>query len=477
MEDSIIGRSYEKKSMTKLLKSKKSEFLVMYGRRRIGKTYLIREFYKEHIIFKCSGINTPTMEDQLDVFYESLLRSGLPATSAPTSWLEAFRMVKVLVDNTTSKKRKVIFIDEISWLDTQRSKFIHALSHFWNTYCSERRDIILIVCGSVSTWIKEHILDDTGELHNRHTKKIRLLPFSLYETEAFLKYNQVNLSKKDVAELYMLIGGIPYYLEAVEGGRSIPQIMDDLFFGAGAVLRGEYSNLYRALFKNHELHEAIVSALSEKNMGLTRQGILSATKLKSGGTFTNVLLQLELCGFIKKIYPIDKKKEDVLYRLMDEYSIFYHQYIKSGNIKSGQALGHSRSFNIWTGFAFENLCIRHVRHIAKALGISGIDYHEYSFKDKAKTTGSGAQIDLIIDRADNAVNIIEAKFYKDKYALPLSEAQKIRNRVQRYVNKTKTKKTIFKTLITPYGAVKNEHYLSEITNDIVVDKLFVNVAL
>lgn len=471
----IIGRSHEQMALQKLLDSMKSEFLTIYGRRRVGKTFLIREFYKSHTVFRCSGINSNRMEDQLEVFYEGMLQSGLLAISPPSSWLEAFRALKFHINSLKTKKKKVIFLDEISWLDTPRARFVPALSHFWNTYCVERNDIILVVCGSVSTWITENVLNNRGELHNRSTKRIRLKPFSLYETESFLKHRRVSLSRKDIAQLYMLVGGIPYYLETVDPGKSIPQIMDDLFFGELPALDNEYENLYPALFKNSDHHISVVSALSKKNMGLTRQEILDVTGLKSGGSFTKVLTELESCGFIKSLQPIDKKKEDVLYRLMDEYSIFYHKYIKPKRITSGIGLGNTRSFNIWSGFTFENLCIRHSKHIAYALGISGTDWSIYSFKDKAKT-GEGAQIDLILDRPD-AINIIEAKYYNDVYKMSLSEARKIRNRVQSFLDKTQSKKSIFRILITPYGAKKNEHYLSEITNDLVIDDLYVDIAI
>jgi len=476
MERTIIGRTHEKKVMKKLLENPRSEFLAIYGRRRVGKTFLIREYYKKNTVFHCSGINIKTMDDQLNIFYEALLAAGLAATSAPTSWLEAFRALKVVIDGTKSKKKKVIFLDEVSWLDTPRSNFIPALSHFWNTYCESRTDIILVVCGSVSTWIMDNILNNRGELHNRNTKKIRLKPFSLYEVEQYLKLNRVKLSRKDISTLYMLVGGVPYYLNTVETGRSISQIMDDLFFGSNPALENEYENLYPALFKNAENHLEVVEVLSKKNMGLTRQEILKATSLKSGGTFTKVLIELESCGFIKKIYPIDKKKEDALYRLMDEYSIFYHKYIKPKIITSGMALGNSRSFNIWSGFTFENLCIRHNSHIAYALQISGTDYNIYSYKDKSSNSKQGAQIDIIIDRLE-AVNIIEAKYYNSEFSLSAAEAKNIRNRVQNFIQKTGTKKSIFKTLITPYGAKKNEYFLSEITNEITVDDLFVDVPL
>lgn len=476
MKKEIIGRSQEVATLQQLLDTNKSEFLAVYGRRRVGKTFLIREYYREHTIFHCSGINVSAMDDQLDIFYEALLRAGLPATSAPTSWIEAFRSLKVLIDLDRSKKKKVIFLDEISWMDTPRSKFIPALSHFWNTYCEDRSDIILVVCGSVSTWIMDNILNDRGELHNRSTRRIRLKPFSLYESRAYLAHRKVKLAQKDLTTLYMLIGGIPYYLNAVQPGRSIPQIMDDLFFGSSADLRNEYENLYPALFRNADNHIEVIEALSRKNMGLTRKEIIKNTTMRSGGTFSKVLVELESCGFLQKIHPADKKKEDALYRLMDEYSIFYHKFIKPAKVRSGVSLGNSQAFTIWSGFAFENLCIRHSTHIAHALQIAGTDYRIYSYKDKADQTGSGAQIDLAIDRVD-AVNIIEAKYYNDVYALTATEAKKIRQRVLSYINKTKTKKSVFKTLITPYGATRNEHYLSEITNDIVVDDLFVDVPL
>jgi hypothetical protein len=286
----------------------------------------------------------------------------------------------------------------------------------------------------------------------------------------------VKLIRKDICTLYMLIGGIPYYLNAVDPGRSISQIMDDMFFGKSAALENEYENLYPALFKNADNHIEIIEALSTRNAGLTRQEILKSTSLKSGGTFTKVLTELTSCAFVKKLYPIDKRSEGAVYRLVDEYSIFYHKYLKTKAIRSGKALGASRSFNIWSGFAFENLCIRHGDHIAHGLGISGTDYEIFTFKTVKTKDHDGVQIDLVIDRAE-AVHIIEAKYYKTEYSLTADEAKRIRNRVAQFERKTKNRKSIFVSLITPYGALKNEHYLAEITSQLIVDQLFIDMQL
>ena len=467
----VIGRLEEQKALSHLMVSKRSEFLIVYGRRRVGKTYLIREFFEKEILFYCTGMNTNNMKDQLEVFYDALLRAGLPAIAAPTSWMEAFRALRIVIEGAKSKGKKVIFLDEISWLDTPRSNLIPAFAHFWNSFASQREDIILVVCGSVTSWIDDNILNHKGELHNRHTKKLRLLPFNLKETEAYLKYNNVNLIRKDIATLYMTVGGIPYYLNHVQKGKGIPQILDDLFFSKTAELASEYANLYPALFKNSHNHIAIVEALAKVNKGLDRKSILEATKLSSGGTFTKTLEELESCGFIIKNTHITKQKENAVYRLLDEYTIFYHKFLNKKTVRSGQALSQLKSFNIWSGFAFENLCFRHIDQIVKALGISGIPYDIFSYLENGDKDQDGVQIDMVIERLDG-VHLMEMKYYNGPYAMTKSEASKLNARMDSLYRKLKGKKSIFPTLVTPFGANKNPHYLSLITNELVLDDLY-----
>ncbi len=471
----VIGRVDEKKILLSLLEEESSKFLAIYGRRRIGKTFLIRNTYEKQIIFECTGLQNGSLADQLDNFCLCLINSNFSFAVRPQTWLQAFSLLSNSLNKLRSNKKKVLFFDEIPWMDSPRSGFLAAFANFWNSYCTKKTDIIVVICGSATSWVINKIVKSKGGLHNRLNRTIRLEPFTLWETKQFLAYKRIHLSNKDLALLYMCIGGIPFYLNEVKPGMSIPQIIDDLFLSKNAILKFEFQYLYEALFSNFEKHKKVISALNEKNKGLTRQEIVDATNLESSGTLTIVLDELEACGFIQKLVPIDKQKVDNLYRLMDEYSLFYFKFLNRNDIKlTGQTLVNSQSFKIWARYAFESLCLRHQSQIVNALGFSGVAYGVYSFVTKANEAiglNKGAQIDLIFERADNVVNLIEAKFYDTTYVMTQSDADTLLYKKQAYQTKTKSKKTIFTTLITMNGADRNKHFLGTITNELTFDDL------
>lgn len=473
----IAGRETEIAILEDLLKKQRPEFLAVYGRRRIGKTFLVREVYKKHIAFECSGLHQKDFVQQLENFwltlqeYDSDAKSSLP----PKTWLQAFAHLKSYLNRLNGVEKKVIFLDEIPWFETPRSGFLAALDNFWNQFVSKRDDLLLVICGSAASWIINKVLNDTGGLHNRVTKHIQLMPFSLGETRSFLAMQGVQLTNKDIVQLYMCVGGIPFYLRDVQAGKSVPQILDDLFFNNQALLRSEFQNLYAALFTNSEVHERIVRALATKGMGLTRKEIIATTQLPSGGGLTTALQELIACGFVRQIFPINKTKEDSLFRLLDEFSLFHFRFLSdSRSNNSWLQLSNQAAFQSWSGYAFESLALRHTATIKKALGISGIITNEYSWLKKKDAQSAGAQIDFVIDRADNCINLFELKFLKAAYEMSEQEADRLRKRIALFQRQTATKKNIFLTLITPYGAVKNPHYLSIVTNQLTVEDLFLS---
>jgi uncharacterized protein len=464
----IAGRVAEKQILEQILEKPTSQFIAMYGRRRIGKTYLIRKTYEKNTVFDCSGLFENTMEQMLENFWLNLSKKSKPTLPTPTSWLKAFYQLEQYINSLpNSEKKKVVFLDEISWFDTPKSGFMGALANFWNNYCTKRNDIVLVICGSAASWIIKNVVNARGGLHNRLSRTIRLNPFTLAETKLFLQTKKVKMADQDICQLYMCVGGIPFYLDQVEQGKSVPQILDDLFFDNNALLAKEFDNLYAALFKNFENHLIVIKALASKNKGLTRGEIIKLTKQNSGGGLSKVLQELEECGFIKKFADFSKSKEDGLYRLMDEFTIFFYKFInnKRGQLKGNEVVA-SNSFKIWSGFAFENLCFRHLPQIAMALGISGITYNAFSFIDKGTAQSDGSQIDMVIERADNCINIVEMKYHNASYQLTKQEHGNLIKRINSFLKKTKSKKTIFTTLISPHGAIKNEYFLNIVTNEI-----------
>lgn len=471
----MAGRKTQEDLMNGFLTRKKSIFLAVTGRRRVGKTYIIDEVYREHFCLRITGIQDADMQTQINNFTQKIAEySGLPIVTPPNNWQEVFTLLKAYLTTLSKNKKHVIFIDELPWIATRRSGFIQLLAHLWNDYLSKEKHFILVVCGSATSWIAKKIVNDKGGFHNRLDQTIKLKPFTLQETKAFLESKKIKLTDQAIAELYMVIGGIPYYLEQVKKGESVNQIVARLCFSENGILRNEYDNLYKALFEYSENHEAIVATLATSQSGLTRKQIIAKSKVKEGGPYTRAMDDLLVSGFVEEVVPYGRNKRGALYRLMDEYSVFYHKFIAK-NKKKGKdiwaTLHQSQQYKIWTGYAFENLCQRHIVEMKKALGISGVYTEHYSFNSTTDENVMGYQIDLIIDRKDACINLCECKFYNGEFALTKEYASKLRNRKQTFIESTKTKKTVFNTLITNYGAVKNEHYLDVIDVELTVSDL------
>ena len=468
----IVGREPEIEIMNRLLNDNNSHFLAVYGRRRIGKTYMIREFYKKNTIFEASGINEKDQTQQLENFWLTQYDYEKVRREKPQSWLQAFQNLKEFIESVKGNKKKVIFLDEIAWFETPKSGFLAALDKFWNQFCSKRNDIILVICGSAASWIINKVINNKGGLHNRITCQIQLSPFDITETKAFLLSKKIYLVPQDIIKLYMIVGGIPYYLNFFEKGKSVDQFVESLFFKKNAFLKNEFSNLYAALFNNSNCHVQIIEALSSKNKGLTRNEILALTKLKSGGGFSEQMSELLLCGFIKEIVPFDNKKANNLYRLVDEYSLFYFKFLHNSKTSNWLQFSNSQSFKIWQGFSFENFVYKHINLVKKELGISGIISNEYSWFFKGNKEQSGAQIDLIIDRSDNCINILEIKFYDTEFVITKEIYENIIKKRTLFNEKIKTKKNIFVTMVSLNGIKQNEYYLATATNKITFTNLF-----
>jgi AAA+ ATPase superfamily predicted ATPase len=474
----IAGRKEEIALLENLLTRNNPEFVAIFGRRRVGKTFLIRQVYKDKIVFECSGLHKKSFSQQLENFWLTLQETnpGASPTPPPKTWLQAFSQLKIYLNSLSGNEKKVIFLDEIPWFETPRSGFLAALDNFWNQYCSKREDIILVICGSAASWIIKKVINNRGGLHNRITTRIRLMPFNLHETKEYLELNHVNLTLKDISQLYMSVGGIPFYLKDIRPGKSVPQILDDLFFIGQAPLKNEFKNLYASLFKNSDLHEKIVESLANKNKGLTREEIIANAGLKTGGGLTLALQELVECGFIRQINPYLNAKESGIYRLIDEYTHFYFKFLKGkGPSSSWQQISEKSYFKIWSGYAFENLCLKHIRQIKQALGIHGIVTNEFSWSQSGSLNHEGAQIDLVIDRADNCINIFEMKFHNSTFSITNNDADNIRRKLHLFKENTKTNKNLFFTFLTPFGVKKNKYYLSLNANQLTIEELFMPI--
>ena len=449
-----------------MLESGEPEFVMVYGRRRIGKTFLVRQTLGKAMCFYMTGIANARRDIQLQNFQQTMMQySRRIARKTPEDWFEAFRQLRRLIEQS-KLKRKVVFLDELPWMDTPKSNLVSALEHFWNSWGSTRSDLMLVVCGSAASWLVKHIVANRGGLHNRLTAKIRLQPFSLHETHLFLRHKGIRWDAAIEAQCYMTTGGIPYYLNLLDKEKSLAENIDSLFFADSAMLAGEFDNLYASLFTHSEEYVEIVRALSRKKTGYTRDEILQLLHRPDGGSLTRRLNDLTECGFVNKYFA--HGRVEALYQLIDFYTLFYLHFIEPKQ-KTRQVVWRqqmlSPAYNTWCGLAFERLCFAHLEQIKQALGIAGISTQTYAlYKD-------GTQIDMVIERPDKVVNLCEMKFTDLPYALTKREAEHLRARTETLNSIFKARRTVEITLITNLSAKRNVHYNSLINKNITIDDL------
>ena len=463
----IIGRQLEQQELQRIYESDKSEFLMVYGRRRVGKTFLIREYFKNNFDFYITGIAQGSKKEQLMNFRVALNQyDDTLVTSSLNNWFEAFDYLKQLLSHS-KRERKIVFLDELPWIDTPKSDFIKALELFWNSWASARTDIKLIVCGSAASWMVKNIIKNHGGLHNRLTFKMKIQPFSLAESKIFLQQKGIFWEDMMLAECYMILGGIPYYMDMIEKGKSLAQNVDALFFSEAPLLEDEFSNLFASLFKKSSDYIRIVDILSHKKSGYTRDEIIQKSKLSNGGGLTRKLDELEECGFVRKY----KTMGDVsfTYQLIDFFCLFYFSFIKKGqtfDTSNWQHLTGTPRHNTWCGLSFEHLCMSHLKQIKMALGISGISTSTYAFHNK------NTQIDMVIDRGDNIVNICEMKYTDEPYSINKSTSENIKNKCYELKSHIKKRKGINVVLVTTYPIKQNEYSINMIQNNVVLNDLF-----
>lgn len=478
----MIGRKEEKAYLQNLVNEIEPQFIAVFGRRRIGKTYLVRESFEHNFFFQHTGISNHSLEkgshiqSQLEKFAESLKDAGYEGDLNLTSWNEAFGKLKELIDQSDEKK-KVLFIDELSWMDTKNSGLISALESFWNGWVTSRKekDVILIVCASATYWMIDNIVNSKGGLHNRLTGQIHLKPFSLGACEEYLMSRNMSYNRHQLLQCYMILGGVPYYWSLLKKGKSIPQNIDELFFKEGAPLQNEFDNLYSALFVKPKQYIQIIKALSGVNKGITREEISKKTGISSSGELTRKLKELENCGFIRTYLPFGNKRNNSVYQLIDNYTLFYNKFIKNNVHEENywQNQINTPKLNSWSGIAFEKVCLEHIPQIKKALGISGVYTEVNAWQCEADLENGihGSQIDLIIVRKDQIINICEMKYSDDDFIVDSKFDRSIKRKLSDFKKKTHTKYSLHPTLITTYD-VPSTSYSDELQAILTSDDLF-----
>lgn len=472
--NALIGREQELLVLRSLAESDKSEFVAVYGRRRVGKTFLIRAAFNQEFTFQVTAMGNATRTQQLTNFHIALRKAWPEADgNHPTDWLMAFQQLIEFVGKSEDQ-RKTIFFDELPWFDTPGSGFIQAIEHFWNSWASARNDVTLIVCGSAASWMINNLIHNRGGLYNRVTKKLKIVPFTLHECELYLHSKNSVLDRYQIIQLYMVLGGIPFYWDEIKPGKSASQNIHDICYSENGLLRSEFPNLFRSLFTNYQKHEVVIDALARKAKGLTREEIIGFTGLPNAGSTTKIMAELEESGFIRKYIPFGRKQRSSLYQLVDYYSLFYLRFIKDHSLS-----GHndwltyvdSPKYRAWSGYSFEQVCLYHLPQIKTALGISGVQTSISSWRSSLKD--KGIQIDLVIDRRDQVINVCEMKFSINPFTINKKYSDELRNKLGSFKEETGTRKSVFLTLITTFGIKSDQYSLGLVQNDLKMDILFI----
>ena len=480
----LIGREKETQELINLYNSSKAEFVAVYGRRRVGKTFLVDEALKGKITFRHAGLSPideqnrkNNLKEQLTHFFFSLQMQGLKRGKRPSTWMEAFYMlIQLLESKKRTDKRQVVFIDELPWLDTPRSGFMTAFEGFWNTWGCHRDNLMLIVCGSASSWMLDNLINNHGGLYGRTTYEIKLHPFTLGECEEYYQKNGIRMSRYDIVQSYMIIGGIPYYLGYMKKGLSLAQNIDQLFFSEGAKLHDEYDRLFASVFSNPEQMKKIVQLLGERRMGFSRKEILTQTGLEDCGASTKMLKALVASDFIQPYVPFGKSTRDIHYKLKDSFCLFYMKFIRGQKELEPDFWMHnvtSPSINAWRGFSFEEVCFSHANKIKQALNILGVSSSQSGWVVRGDEDSEGAQLDLLIDRKDNVVNMCEMKFYSEPFSVSKAYHAKLVHRQNLLAEQLPRKTVIQPVLVTTEGLVYNE-YSGIFQNTVTLDNLFEN---
>lgn len=476
----IIGRKEEQRQLMSLYVSGKPEFLAVYGRRRVGKTFLVRETLRDRITFYHTGLSVyedekpVTTVDQLQHFYHSLLLYGSDADRCPKSWMEAIYMLEALLEKLDNGERQVVFIDELPWLDTDGARIIMAIDAFWNGWAAGRDNMMLIVCGSAASWMLNNVVKEKGGLFDRLTDDMKISPFSLHDTEEFLLSKGVELSRYDLLQAYMAVGGIPYYLNFFRKGLSLAQNIDALLFDAKAKLKSEFSKLFISLFRFPDNYLRVIRFLFTKRCGYTRDEIAEHLGVEPGGTFSSILEALEESDFIRCYRPYDAAPYEKLYRLIDPFCLTWLHWKEKEVISDTKFWQHNVNSAIlyqWGGVAFEEACFLHLEQIKRALGIVAVQTECSPFTLRGTKDHDGLQCDMIISRNDRIVNLCEMKYCMNEFSIDKSYDRTLRGRMEIIREKLKNTQQLHLTFVTTFG-VKQNMYSGCMQSEVTLDDLF-----
>lgn len=469
----IIGRKLEMKQLQDIVSSEKAEFLAIYGRRRVGKTFVVKEFFNHKFTFYATGLANENTSDQLQNFIDFINTSFKKKYAVPLNWRMAFDILKK--ELTKVKGKKIIFIDEMPWMDTKKSDFIAGLELFWNSWASSQKNLKLIACGSAASWMINKLITNKKGLYNRVTARMKIQPFTLHEFEAYFKHKQLKLDRYQLVQLYMVMGGIPFYMDQVKKGKSVFQTIDQLCFEETGLLKKEFNLIFDSLFSTGNKHETIIRAIFSLGGYASRDEISKKTKIETSGDFSQKLKELEESGFIKSYIPFGLKSNSKIYKISDYYTLYYLKFIE--NSRSGHHGGwmsrlDDSAVRVWQGLAFEQICWDHINCIRQKLGIEGVYIEVSPWRQSGSNSKKGSQIDLIIDRKDRVINLCEIKFYNSPFTITKDYDLKLKSKMDVFKLAANTKKSVFTTMITTFGLVQNQYAKSTVQNEMTLDDLF-----
>lgn len=483
MKSLIIAREKEQAMLARLLMEPTAQLLTVYGRRRIGKTFLIREYFDDNFAFKHTAVSPLEFKDkaekllykiQLEEFAHSLRKHGAQITEPLKDWADAFHRLEDFLSKKRTKKKMVVFIDEMPWLDTPRSGFMTAFEHFWNDWGCGKHNLLLIVCGSATTWMLDKLINNHGGLYGRTNREMHMHPFTLNETQRYLESRNVTMDCYDIVQTYMMMGGVAYYMSFMEPGKSLAENIDDIFFSEGGFLVSEYDRLFTSLFADNQNYRKIVECLASLRYGATRPQISEQTGITEGGNLSSMLKALIKSDLVTTYYNFGETKRNQYYKLTDMFCLFYLGFVSKNpttNPHYWYDNQNSPKLNRWRGIAFEDVCFVHQNQIRAALGIAGVQAEIYPWRASSENDSPGAQIDMLIDRADRVLNLCEMKFTRDEFSIDKDYDAKLRTKIDTLTRTTKNRKNILPTLVTTYG-LKLNMYSSRIQRVVIMDALF-----
>jgi AAA+ ATPase superfamily predicted ATPase len=455
-----IAREKEAHILDRLWDSTEAELVALYGRRRVGKTFLVRSILGQRIpFFELTGVKDGSTRLQLDNFAKVLSRVFYPGISVapPKTWHQAFDMLVAAIDARPPDEKTTIFLDELPWLASPRSGLLQALDHAWNAELSRRPKVRLIACGSAASWMMKNVINAKGGLYNRVTRRVHLRPFSMLEAAAYLKSRGVRFTPMQMITTYLALGGVPYYLRLIEPELSAMQALHAVCLAPEAPLSDEFDRVFASLFEHDHEHQKIVKELAKHRYGVERKKLVKLLGKRSGGRLSNRMTELEASGFIRAFTPYGKDTRDTYYRLVDEFTLFCLRWMIPVTRKGGgytasgwQSQIRQPSWHSWAGYAFEGVCLKHADVLQDLLAFSEVPSQVGTWRHvpRGGRDGNGAQIDLLYDRDDGVLSLCEVKYRDGEYALDRGAARSLMHKLDVFQRRMKPRKRISLSLIT-----------------------------